>query len=180
MNKLLFLFSAALLAISFSAFTLIQEVSSWEIADNYVVSFDGRGASGSFSSLDGNIKFDPSNPAESTMDVTLKASSIDTGSKGKNKHVNNGSWLDTENFTTIRFRSKEIAKMGVDYEVKGDLTLHGVTKEIKIPFTYTAESNGGLFEGSFTINRKDYDIKGPLMGFAVGNEFEINLRVPVK
>jgi hypothetical protein len=37
-----------------------------------------------------------------------------------------------------------------------------------------------LFEGTFSIDRKDYEIKGPLMGFAVGNEFEISLRVPVQ
>lgn len=180
MNKLLFIISATVLALGFSAFTLIQEVSSWEIADDYVVSFDGRGASGSFSSLDGTIKFDPENPEASSMDVFLKANSIDTGSKGKNKHVNNDSWLDTEKYTTIRFRSKEIVRVAADYEVKGELTLHGVTREVKIPFSYRPVADGGMFKGSFTINRKDYDIKGPLLGFAVGNEFEINLRVPVK
>jgi polyisoprenoid-binding protein YceI len=123
------------LAISFSAFTAIQKVATWEIAEDYVVSFDGRGASGSFSSLNGTIAFDPADLASSSMDVYLDASSIDTGSKGKNKHVNNDSWLDTEAFPKIRFRSKKITSQGETYTMTGDLTLHGVTKEIEFPFT---------------------------------------------
>ncbi|MFK7972900.1 MAG: YceI family protein [Bacteroidia bacterium] len=158
------------------AFSLIQEVNSWKIADDYMINFSGRGAQGSFSTLQGSISYDPENLVGSSIDVHVDVRSIDTGSKGKNKHAKNNSWLDAEQFGKIRFVSKRFESQGEGMQVIGDLTMHGVTREITIPYTFSNQT----FEGEFTVDRKDYDIKGPLMGFAVGNEFNIALKVPVK
>lgn len=177
--KVISIASSILSLFLLSAFTITQQLQ-WEIADDYVVSFDGRGASGSFSALDGKINFNPSDLAASSMDVSVNASTISTDSNGKDRHAKGDSWLDTEAFPTINFVSEKFVRRKDTYSVIGKLTLHGVSKEVEIPFTFTPNKTGGLFEGNFTVSRKDYGIKGPLMGFAVGNDFDISLKVPVK
>ncbi len=59
------------------------------------------------------------------------------------------------------------------------LELHGVKKQIQIPFNYSELANKANFAGSFKVNRKDYGINGNMMGFLVGDDFDVTLNVPV-
>ncbi|MEL6972549.1 MAG: YceI family protein [Bacteroidota bacterium] len=161
---------------SFSSFYF----SSWNISDDYNIRFSGRGADGTFSGLQGTINFDPANLANARMDVSVDVKTISTGNNTKNKHARGDSWFDAETYPKITFRSEQFRKKGQAYEVVGDLTLHGTTKEVTIPFTFTENTNGGLFVGTFTVDRQEYGIEGPLLAFTVGDDFEIELRVPVR
>ncbi|MEM8584713.1 MAG: YceI family protein [Bacteroidota bacterium] len=158
----------------------ILSVSNWAIADDYTVAFDTGGAEGTFSGIDGEIIFDPSDLGGSSMDVSVQVATIETGNNTKNKHARGESWFGAETYPTIRFVGTDFARSGSGYKVSGDLTLHGTTKQIEIPFTFTSEgSQAGLFEGTFTVNRKDYGIEGNFWGFLVGKEVEVKLRIPV-
>ncbi|MEM6877075.1 MAG: YceI family protein [Bacteroidota bacterium] len=153
---------------------------NWKIADDYTVAFDTGGAKGTFSGIDGDIIFDPNNLAGSSMDVSVEVATIETGNNTKNRHARGESWFDAESYPTIRFVGNDFARSGSDYKVSGDLTLHGTTKQIEIPFTFSPDgSQAGLFEGSFTVNRKDYGIDGNFWGFMVGKDVEVSLRIPV-
>lgn len=169
----------AVFALIFSAFTLTTLVS-WNIADDYEIRFEGRGAVGSFSDLDGAIIFDVDNLAQSKMNVSVDVATISTGNKTKDRHARGSNWFDAKKYPKISFQSKEFKKSGNSYEVIGDLNLHGVIKEITIPFTFTNQNSGGLFEGSFTVNRQDYGITGPFYGFTVADELKVDLKVPVE
>ena len=172
------LFLGLILFIS-SAFT-ISSFQTWNIAADYNIRFEGRNAKGTFTGLNGTIQFDPSNLSTAMMDVSVNTNTILTGNKTKNKHARGKNWFEVEKYPTIRFQSSKFRKANNSYEVIGQLTLHGVTKEVTIPFQFSEQAAGALFTGNFAVNRKDYGIIGPIGNFTVGNEFKIQLKVPVK
>jgi polyisoprenoid-binding protein YceI len=170
----------ALSFLVFSAFTTYDYIT-WSIAKDYKIRFSGSGAQGTFDNLQGEVRFNQNDVSQSMMDVSVDVNTIDTGNSLKDKHARSDDWFDAEQFPKIKFRSTTFAKKVNGYSVTGDLTLHGTTKRVTIPFTFEITAQGGTFVGGLTINREDYGIEGPwLRGAFVGEEFEIDLRVPVK
>ena len=156
-----------------SAFTAFQ-ATEWKISENYSIKFDGGDPSGEFSGLKGTIKFDPSNLKESKFDVSIEVASINTGNGMKNTHAKSEKWLDSEKFPTIKFISTEIIKVASGFEAKGVLELHGVQKEITLPFTF----KDNIFTGGFEVNRIDYNINvaEPQHGATI---LKVDIKVPV-
>lgn len=150
-----------------------------KIESPYSIKFDTRSTSGTFSSMKGTVNFSPEDLANSKITAEVDANSIDTGNKTKNGHVKSEDWLNTAKFPSIKFTSTSFQKEADGYSVKGNLELHGVTKEVTIPFKYTEAGNKGTFSGSFKINRSDYGVKGSGMKASfVGEEVEITFEVP--
>lgn len=172
MKKLLYPF-AAIAIIIVSAFTVIKS-QDWKIADNYSIKFDGGDPSGEFGGLKGTISFDPNDLTTSKFDATIDVATINTGNGMKNTHAKSAMWFDAEKYPTIKFTSEAITKTATGYETKGILDMHGVQKEITIPFTF----NNNTFSGSFEINRLDYNINTaePNHGSA---KFKVDINVPV-
>ena len=158
------------------SFTLL---GTWRIGDDYHVKFDGRGASGTFEGLRGTVIFDPDRPAAGQLDVTVDVATIDTGNATKNRHATGEGWFDAARYPTIGFRSTAISATRSGYTATGELTLHGTTRPVSFPFTFTPRPDGGLFEGSFEVNRKDYGIEGSFGQFMVSSTLTVSLRVPV-
>jgi len=167
---------AAFLLLTGSAFAFIA-AQNWQIADGYNIAFSSDDAGGVFKGFKGNIAFDEQNPAASKFDVTIDASTINTGNGLQNKHAKSDEWFDVAKYPQIHFTSKNVARTANGYQVTGDLTLHGVTKSITFPFTFKKTPTGGAFEGSFTVNRNDYKLGKP--GGDVGESIKIELNVPV-
>jgi polyisoprenoid-binding protein YceI len=172
MKKFMYAFTAFLLIMT-SASTFGQS-TDWKIADNYSVKFEGGDPSGEFRGLKGSISFDDANLAASKFDVTIDVTSINTGNGMKNTHAKSAKWFDAEKYPTISFASSAITKTPTGYEAKGTLSMHGVQKEITIPFTFT----DNVFATSFEINRLDYNInvEEPAHGAA---KFKVDITVPV-
>ena len=164
---------AAVLLVAGSAFTVLQS-QDWKITDNASVKFDGGDPSGQFSGLKGIVSFDPNDLANSKFDATIDVATINTGNGMKNTHAKSEKWFDAEKYPTIQFTSSAIAKSASGYEAKGTLNMHGVQKEIIIPFTF--EDN--TFKGSITVNRLDYNINTaePAHG---ASTFKVDITVPV-
>ncbi len=170
------LFSSVLIAMLCTSFTFYS-LQSYDIADDYAVKFETNGAKGTFTDLTGTVVFDPSNLEASKFDVSVATASIDTGNKTQNKHAKGGSWLDAKSNPRISFVSSAFNKTNGEYAVSGDLTIHGITKTVAIPFLF----ENSTFSGSLTVLREDFEIKGPfLFGGFVGDEIEVSLRVPVR
>ncbi len=172
MKKISYPIAAALLIIA-SSFTVFN-APGWKIGDNYVVKFDGGDPSGQFTGLKGTINFDPSDLAGSTFDATIDVATINTGNGMKNTHAKSEKWFDADKYPTIRFTSSAITKAATGYEAKGMLTMHGVQKEVVIPFTFEAN----VFKGSFTVNRLDYNVNTAEPNHG-GSSFKVDLQVPV-
>jgi len=157
-----------------------RQVVDWEITDGYKISFSGRGAEGTIYGLNGIIRFDQNKAEEGFFDMTLDLNGIETGNKTKNKHAKGKSWLYVIKFPNVKFKSKKITKNENGLIVIGDLTLHGVRKEIRIPFTFSENGKKGLFKGKFNVDRTEFDVLGPFFGFAVSDLLEIKLEIPVR
>ncbi|HZC43122.1 MAG TPA: YceI family protein [Acidobacteriaceae bacterium] len=87
---------------------------------------------GEFTKVSGTVKFDPQNPSASSVDATIDANSISTRDPQRDGHLKSPDFLDTEKFPTITFRSKKIQAHAGAGTITGDLTIHGVTREITL------------------------------------------------
>lgn len=125
---------------------------------------------GSFQGMEGEIIFDQNDLNNASMNVCISAETVNTGNKTRDNHLRTADFLEIEKFPLICFRSEKIEKKEDGFIAIGNLTLHGVTKQIEIPFTYSENT----FEGSFKINRQDYGV-GSKRGFMVGEEIKLNI-----
>ena len=166
-------FAAAIFIILASAFTAFQ-APDLKIDDNYYVKFDGGDPAGEFRGLKGTIRFDPDNLEASKFDVSIDVATINTGNGMKNTHAKSDKWLDAEKYPEIRFTSTSINRTSEGYEAKGVLDMHGVQKEITLPFTY----RNNVFSGGLEVNRLDYNVntEEPKHGAAV---LKVDISVPV-
>ena len=110
----------------------------------------------------------------------MDATTIKTGNSLKDRHARGESWFDVAKYPKIYFQSTAFTRVGTGYAVRGDLTLHGVKKPVTIPFQFSQQGDKGVFTGQFKVNRKDFGINGNALGFTVGEEFNVTLRVPVR
>jgi polyisoprenoid-binding protein YceI len=121
---------------------------------------------GRFGDFDAAINLDRAKPANSSVEFTIQATSIDTGNEGRDKHLRTADFFDVEKFPTITFKSTSIKASGAKdvYDVTGNLTMHGVTKQVTLPVTFLGFGKDGRgtpkvgFEIETTVNRKDYGI----------------------
>ena len=145
---------------------------------------------GRFTDFAGTIHYDESHPENSRVEAVVQASSIDTAEPDRDKHLRTGDFFEVEKYPTLQFRSTSVKPKDGEFEVAGDLTIHGVTKRITFPATllgsgrdaYGAEKVG--FEAEFKINRKDFGLhwNAPLEtgGFLVGDEVKVSLMIQAK
>lgn len=173
MKKIFYTLAVAAVLTSLFAFT----APAFKIVPKYSISFSTFGVSGIFKTLTGNIAFDENNLDASKFDVSIDINSIKTSFAMQDKHAKGEDWFNAEKYPTIKFVSKKIIKNGSSYQAIGDLTLHGITRELKMPFTYKPGVNGGTFTASFNINRNEFKVGEP--GGMVGELVKINVSVPV-
>ncbi|MGB3409813.1 MAG: YceI family protein [Microthrixaceae bacterium] len=144
---------------------------------------------GSFNEFDGSGYLDTENPANSKLELTIKAASIDTRSPDRDAHLRSNDFFDMEAYPEIKFVSTAIEQTSDDeFKVTGDLTIKGVTKPVSIDFEYTGSAVDtyqnrriGL-EGKTTVNRKDWGVNwnaaleagGVLVSEKVTLEFEVS------
>lgn len=146
---------------------------------------------GRFNDFGGTIEFDESNPQKSRVDVTIQARSIDTGEPDRDKHLRTADFFDVDALPTLRFTSTSVVPGGDNtYEVVGDLTIHGVTKQVTLPASFlgTAQDPWGntrfAFEAELKLNRKDFGLTWNAAletgGFLVGDEVKVTLAIQAK
>lgn len=132
---------------------------------------------GRFRDFDGTMRYDKDDPAASTVEFTVRATSIDTANADRDEHLRGEDFFDVEKYPTLTFKSTSVIPKGPgELDVTGDLTIHGVTKQVTIPVTIlgtmkTPNGEKAGFESTFTINRKDYGVvwnrvldAGPVLG----------------
>ncbi|MFK8060344.1 MAG: YceI family protein [Polaribacter sp.] len=173
MTKVKFL-SAIILVITLSSFTISNSIS-WNIADDFSIKFISKNPSGVFTKLKGDVQFDKDNLAASKFDVKIDVASINTGNGWKNKHAKGKKWFNAKEFPTINFTSKSFKKTATGFETTGILEMHGIKKELTMPFTF----NNNTFKTTFTVDRTDFKI-GKTTGMAkkVPREIKLDISVP--
>jgi polyisoprenoid-binding protein YceI len=121
---------------------------------------------GRFNTFDGHFSYDESNPAAATIVVNIDSASVDTNHAERDKHLRGDDFFDVKKFPTAKFESTSFTEMADGKAlVKGNLTLHGVTREITIDAEHVGAGSdpwGGYrrgFVGTTTLTLKDYNIK---------------------
>ena len=111
------------------------------------------------------INNDEKDITRSTVSVVIKATSINTGIEGRDRHLRTADFFDVEKFPEITFKSEHIEKKGKQFIAHGPLTMHGVTKEIALPFTVTGTYKNPTtnkisvgYSAKLVLNRRDYGI----------------------
>ena len=135
----------------------------------------GVNTSGTLSGLTGTIQFDSTKFSSSSFNVTVDVNTINTGIDMRDNHLKKEDYFYAEKYPKISFTSTSIKPADKGYTISGQLTIKGVSKSVSFPFTAVKQDDGILFSGSFSINRKDFNVGG---GIAVlGNTVDITLKV---
>jgi polyisoprenoid-binding protein YceI len=142
---------------------------------------------GRFRDFDGSIRYDKLEPAASSIELTVRAASIDTGNGDRDEHLRSADFFEVQKFPTLTFTSTEVkARDGNVLEVTGDLTLHGTTRRIAIPVQVlgtvkTPNGEKAGFEAIFTLNRKDFGITWNRVldasGAVLGDDVKVTIEV---
>jgi len=117
---------------------------------------------GKFTRFPVTLDFSPDNLAASKLDVTVETTSLDTGDKDRDDALKGADLLSVAKFPQARFTSTQITKTASGYDAVGKLTLHGVSRDIHVPFSFrTADEQGkpaGYLLGKIALKRLDFGV----------------------
>jgi polyisoprenoid-binding protein YceI len=142
---------------------------------------------GEFPGLKGMAVFDASNPANSCVEAEIDVKSLTTRDAQRDAHLKSLDFFDVEKFPTIAFVSRNIAKEAPgEWRMTGDLTIHGVTKEVTLdvegPTPEVRDPWGNTKTGvtaTTKVNRKDFGLTWNVAletgGVLVGEEVQISI-----
>ena len=126
-------------------------------------------ANGKFSRVTGEVTLDPKDPGTTMITLTIESASIDTGIGMRDKHLRSADFLDVARFPTMTFESQRVEVVGRRATVTGQLTLHGVTREIVVPVDVRFSESALEATGEFQLNRRDYGINYSSFLNPIGN-----------
>ena len=146
-----------------------------------VVEFKIKGAAifnvkGTFKGMKGDFNFNKSDLKNSSFDICIDASSIDTGNNKRDTHLQTEDFFHVKKYPQICFQSNSVSQKGKDYLATGELTMHGVTKIIDISFTFS----NNTFKSTFEIERLDYKIGEDTGTLTVGSTANVTIICVVK
>jgi polyisoprenoid-binding protein YceI len=146
---------------------------------------------GRFERVDGAIVIDLDDPARSSVEAKIDASSVTTSLEQRDGHLRSADFFDVENHPSLTFVSKRVegvhGEIGDRFTVVGDLTIRGITREVAMDVTFEGTGNdpwGGeraSFSASTTIDRREFGLTWnqglEAGGVLVSNQVRISLEV---
>jgi polyisoprenoid-binding protein YceI len=160
---------------------LAQNVNSEKSLVEFDIMNNGKEVEGTFTGMIGTVMFNPSDLANSNFSICIDAATVNTKNDRRDTHLKTPDFFDVDTYSSICFESTKILKTEdneADYVAVGNLTMHGVTKEIKANITYQK----GMIKANFDLNRLDYKIAPNAPEKSIGYEvgLEINCVYNVK
>jgi polyisoprenoid-binding protein YceI len=143
---------------------------------------------GRFTDVQGTVVLDDANPAAAAAEITVNVASIDTREAQRDAHLRSADFFDAETHPTLTFRSKRVGSLSGDrFTLVGDLTIHGVTREVTLDITSEGRSKdpwGGEragYSATTKIKRSDFGLTWNQLletgGLAVSDDVKITLDV---
>jgi polyisoprenoid-binding protein YceI len=142
---------------------------------------------GKFDDYSGQIQLDEANPEQSSVEVTIKTASVDTGVKMRDDDLRSPNFFDAKKFPEITFKSTSVKKTGENTaDVTGDLSMHGVTKEVVLKVELLGKGAGmkgatvSGWDATTALKRSDFGlawnkvIEGTQV---VGDDVQIELHI---
>jgi polyisoprenoid-binding protein YceI len=187
---------AVLIVVALAAFTRPAAADpTWEIDPAHTrIEFSVRhmmisNVHGEFGKFSGSVVGDEKSPTTAVVKATVQADSIDTREPKRDTHLKSADFFDVEHNPTIIFNSKKIEAAGAGHwKVTGDLTLHGVTRDVVLdvegPTAVVKDPMGNTRAGAHAttrINRKDFGMTWSKSldggGLMVGDDVDITIDV---
>jgi polyisoprenoid-binding protein YceI len=149
---------------------------------------------GHFKNVHGTLEFNPEDPREASVEVSIDARGIWTGDVDRDNHLKSVDFLDVENYPEITFAGRQVKVRGNHhYTLTGDLTIRGVTRKVELDVSYLGQwgtpwwedgvDKGPKIRAGFVatteINRHDFGVSWNGLldrgGIVVGDEVEITV-----
>ncbi len=141
---------------------------------------------GRFTDVSGTVRSVEHDPAKGEADITINTASIDTREPQRDAHLRSADFFEADKYPTITFRSKRVEDVrGEDFTLVGDLTMHGVTREVvldvssegRVTDPWGGERAG--FSAKTTVKRSDFGLTWNQLletgGVAVGDDIKIEI-----
>lgn len=144
---------------------------------------------GHFSKVTGTVDYDGKDLKNLKIDAQIDVASVDTGDKGRDEHLKGADFFDAAKYPTITFKSTKVKSSSKGkFSVTGELTMHGVTKEVTLavegPAPEIKDQKGGIKTGASAtakINRKDFGLTWNKAmdggGVMIGEEIPVTIEV---
>lgn len=186
-SKMFFILVCLLPAVSINAQTYKIDAGHSTIQVQ-VQRFGVVDVTGRFKAVTGTISFDADSIANTKANVKIEVNSYDANNVGGEAAVKSKAFLDAETYPEILFEGTGAVVKNKQYYLQGNLTIHGVTKAIELPFTIIGpfldlptQKQSIAFNASITINRQDYGItfnrKLPNGTPLVSDQIQITIKV---
>jgi polyisoprenoid-binding protein YceI len=140
---------------------------------------------GLFKTVNATLNLDDPDPRNWSAEVTIETASLASGHPPMEDHVRSPDFLDVERYPTATFTSRRVEQADSHYRLVGDLTLHGVTREVILDGTYGGEATDSRgrtrrgFNAQTTLKRSDFAIPSGMAGerLVAGENVRINLEI---
>ena len=113
---------------------------------------------GKFTDFSLDLDYVNQDMTQSSVVFTIQATSINTGIDQRDEHLRSADFFEVEKYPEIVFKSTAIRKTGESYEMDGTFTMHGITKNVTIPFELTSTGKRPSARIRWSLNREDYGI----------------------
>jgi polyisoprenoid-binding protein YceI len=137
---------------------------------------------GTFDKWDATLTFSSPNVETGVLDIKIQADSEDTGSGMKDGKLKSKDFFNVKNDPYITFKSTKIVQTGPEtFEVDGDFTIRGVTKQEKLELTVSGKGTGsGTIHGTMAFDRKEYGMNSGIPFIKIANRVEVNVALKDK
>ena len=137
---------------------------------------------GTFSKWEATLTFKNTDISTGQLDIKIEADSVDTGSGMKNNKLKSDDFFNVEKDPYITFKSTKIVQTGPEtFEVDGDFTIRGVTKQEKLLLTVSGTGTGaGTIAGTMAFDRKEYGMNSGIPFIKIANRVEVTVNLQAK
>ena len=143
---------------------------------------------GRFTDFSGAVTLDAERPERSSVTLTIEVASVNTYEPHRDAHLKEPDFFDAAKYPEIRFVSRKVTRRSDGtWEVRGDLTMKGVTKEVLLPVTFGGitrdswERERAVFDASLTLNRQDWGLNWSKLldegGYVMSDEVTLYVRL---
>jgi polyisoprenoid-binding protein YceI len=184
---------AAIVAFSLGAISQSVELQNYEVdPKDSSVSFSVKHivvseVRGRFKKFSGTIEFDEADLSKSSVAFTVETPTVDTDNEKRDNDLRGPMFLDVTKYPEMSFSSRRVERSDRDYVLVGNLSLHGVSHEIRVPFAYNGNVRDNMgklriaFSATFKINRQEWGINYNKVldngGLVAGNDVTVQLDI---
>jgi polyisoprenoid-binding protein YceI len=186
MKRLLALFAALSLAAAVRADVETYSIDPVHSSAGFSIRHMLSKFSSSFTKTTGTITVDRANLENSSVEASVEIASISTANPDRDKHLQTPDFFDAAKFPAMTFKSKAWKKTGENtFDVTGDLTIKGVTKEVVLKVTSLGFGPGmrpgsqlSGWEATTALKKSDFGVNGPAMlGKVLGDDVTVDISI---